>query len=106
MSQKYSLIAKEYLKELDEKTPFIKHKNITWGDPETMEQLFVRFGGDRKALYEKTGCIGHHFRFKFVMDRLDRESKQPDAIFKKGYICYNGIINRPTRCFSLKAENT
>ena len=51
---------------------------------------------------KKTGSIGHHFRFKFVMDRLDRESKQKDSIFEKGYIHYNGIINRPTRCFILK----
>ena len=38
------------------------------------------------------------------MSRLDRESKKPDAIFIKKYICYNGIINRPTRCFVVKEK--
>lgn len=101
---KYSLIAKEYLAELDQKDPTVKHTMITWGDPETMEALFVRFGGDRNVLQEKTGCIGHHHRFKYVMDRLDRESKKPDALFEKYYLHYRGIISRPTRCFKLKKE--
>lgn len=43
----------------------------------------------------------HKYGFKLVMDRLDRESQRPDPIFRKGYICYNGIINRPTRCFTV-----
>lgn len=101
---KYSLIAKAYLEELDKKEPGIKHKMITWGNIQLMEDLFIRFGGDRDEIRERTDCIGHHFRFKFVMDRLDRESKKPDAIFEKRYIHYNGIINRPTRCFSLKED--
>jgi len=57
---KYSLIAKEYLKNLDEKEPEIKHRIITWGNTQMMEELFVLFGGDRDALRERTGCIGHH----------------------------------------------
>lgn len=100
---KYSLIAKSYLEELDRKEPFTKHTMVTWGNCQMMEDLFERFGGDRVKLREQTGCIGHHYRYKFVMDRLDRESQKPGAIFEKGYICYNGIINRPTRCFTLKA---
>lgn len=36
------------------------------------------------------------------MNKLDYESKQPDSLFKKMYINYPGIINRPTRCFILK----
>lgn len=99
---KYSLIAKAYLEELDRKEPFTKHTIIAWGNCQMMEDLFKRFGGDRQKLYERTGCIGHHYRYKFVMDKLDYESKKPGAIFEKGYICYNGIINRPTRCFKLK----
>lgn len=99
---KYSLIARGYLEELDKKEPFVKHKIISWGNIQMMEDLFELFGGDRYALRERTGCIGHHFRFKFVMDRLDRESKKDNAIFEKGFIHYNGIINRPTRCFTLK----
>lgn len=55
-----------------------------------------------RKVYERTKCIGHHARFKYVMDRLDRESKEKDAIFEKCYINYPGIINRPTRCFILK----
>lgn len=99
---KYSLIAKEYLEELDKKEPEIKHRIISWGNIQMMEDLFELFGGDRNKLRERTGCIGHHDRFKFVMDRLDRESKKEDAIFEKEFIHYSGIINRPTRCFTLK----
>lgn len=99
---KYSLIAKEYLAELDAKEPVIKHTMVTWGDFQLMEDLFDLFGGDRIKLKEKTGYAGYHYRFKFVMDKLDRESKKENAIFEKGYICYNGLINRPTRCFTLK----
>ena len=99
---KYSLIAKKYLEELDEREPNLKHKIITWGNAQDMEELFDRFGGDREKLRDKTGCIGHHYRYKYVMDRLDRESRRPDAIFEKRYIHYKGIINRPTRCFKIK----
>ena len=99
---KYSLIAKEYLEELDRKEPNIKHTMITWGNIQMMEDLFVLFGGDREKVRKQSGCIGHYPRFKYVMDRLDRESKKPDAIFAKYYIHYNGIVNRPTRCFKLK----
>lgn len=106
MNQTYSQIAKKYLKKLDSEEPYIKHTMITWGDCQTMEDLFELFGGNREKLREQTGCIGHHYRYKFVMDRLDRESKRENAIFEKGYICYNGIINRPTRCFTLKGEKT
>lgn len=104
MSQKYSLIAKEYLKELDKKEPYIKHRMITWGNMQMMEDLFMLFGGDRYELRERGGCIGHHDRFKYVMDRLDRECKKENAIFEKGFIHYNGIIKRPTRCFTLKEQ--
>lgn len=69
-----------------------------------MEDLFKLFGGDREDIIKKTNNIGHYFRFKFVMDRLDRESKKKDAIFEKGFIRYDGIINRPTRCFTLKQQ--
>ena len=101
MSQKYSLIARTYLENLDIEEPNIRHTMVTWGNLQMMEDLFTLFGGDRNEIIERTGCIGHHYRFKFVMDKLDRESKQEGALFKKGYLCYNGIINRPTRCFKL-----
>lgn len=48
---------------------------IIWGDCQMMEELFELFGGKREDIIERTGNIGHHFRFKFVMNRLDRESK-------------------------------
>ena len=99
MSQKYSKIALEYLMKLDEKEPSIKHMIISWGDTEMMERLFDLFGGDRAKIRKK--CLGHHYRYKYVMDRLDREASQKDAIFMKGYIKYPGIINRPTRCFKI-----
>lgn len=102
---RYSLIAKAYLEELDQKEPFVKHRMVTWGNCQMMEDLFILFGGDREEVFQRTGCIGHHSRYKYVMDRLDRESQKPDAIFAKGYIHYNGIINRPTRCFKLKRSD-
>ena len=101
---KYSLIAKEYLEELDRKEPGIQHRIISWGNLQMMEYLFILFGGDRYELRKRTGCIGHHDRFKYVMDRLDRESKKENAIFEKGFIHYTGIIKRPTRCFTLKED--
>ena len=103
-SFKYSIMALRHLKYLDHKEPQIKHTTISWGNTQLMEELFILFGGDRNELRERTKCIGHHYRFKFVMDKLDRESKRENAIFEKGFIHYNGIINRPTRCFSLKDD--
>ena len=102
--QKYSKIALAYLQNLDQKEPGIEHKMVTWGNLQMMEDLFRLFGGDPKAMLEKTGCLGHHYRFKFVMDRLDRESQRKCALFKKGYLHSSGIINRPTRCFKIKAK--
>lgn len=99
---KYSLLAKQYLEELDKKEPGIYHKTIAWGNAQMMEDLFILFGGDRKKVRESTECIGHYPRFKFVMDKLDYESKKENAIFEKTYIHYKGCINRPTRCFTLK----
>lgn len=100
--QKYSIIARKYLQDKDKKEPKISHHIIAWGNAQDMEDLFILFGGDRNELRERTKCVGHHYRFKFVMDKLDRESKEEDAIFEKRYINYTGIINRPTRCFVLK----
>lgn len=54
-----------------------------------------------KDKYPLVGGL-HHKRFQFVMNKLDYESKQPDSLFKKMYINYPGIINKPTRCFILK----
>ncbi len=102
MKQKYSLIAKRYLEKLDKEEPYFKHITITLGDFNMMETLVDDFGFDRNADILKNGFGGTHARgFKYVLDKLDRESKLPNAIFRKGYICYNGIINRPTRCFTL-----
>ena len=100
MSQKYSIIAFNYLKTLDEKDPSVIHTTISWGNTQMMEELFDLFGGDRAKLRKK--CLGHHYRYKYVMDKLDREASKNDAIFMKGYIKYPGIINRPTRSFKIK----
>lgn len=107
MKQKYSLIAKQYLDKLDKDEPFIKHTMVTWGDLELMEELVDLFGFDRDADIKKKGFGSTHSRgFRYVMNKLDRESQQEDAIFLKSYICYNGIINRPTRCFTLKSNRS
>lgn len=98
-SQKYSKIAKQYLEERSKKHN-LDYKIVAYGNLQDMENLFDLFGGNRengKILGE-----GLRYRFQYVMNKLDKESKEQDALFKKGYICYNGIINRPTRCFTLK----
>lgn len=105
-SQYYSKIALKYIQqkvsdgELD-------YNMVTYGNLNMMEDLFDLFGGDRKEILRKATCPHNNIqrKFEYVMSRLDRESKKADAIFIKGYICYNGIINRPTRCFIVK-ENT
>lgn len=71
-----------------------------------MENLFDLFGGDRKNLKTsgKIAYIGHNYRFQFVLNKLDKESKQPEAIFEKYYLNYPGIINKPTRAFKIKIK--
>lgn len=98
-NQKYSKIAKQYLEEISQKDN-INYAMVCYGNLGDMEELFDRFGGNRdngRILGE-----GQIYRFQYVMNKLDKESKEFNAIFKKGYICYNGIINRPTRCFKLE----
>lgn len=102
-SQYYSKIALKYIQ--DKMTNGEVHNNmITYGNLNMMEDLFILFGGDRKKTLEKSTCPHNNIQLKFgyVMNRLDRESKKADAIFRKGYIHYKGIINRPTRCFIVK----
>lgn len=103
-TQYYSKIALKYLQELS-KREGVNYTYICWGNLNDMEELFDLFGGDRDYLYKKPEWSQGRwirYKFQFVMNKLDIESKRPDAIFKKGYICYNGIINRPTRCFYLE----
>lgn len=108
-SQHYSKIAKKYLEDLSRKDN-IKYNMVCYGNLTDMEELFDLFGGDRNYKYQERINKGWmpgnfvHWRFTFVMNKLDRESKKSGALFKKGYICYNGIINRPTRCFTLKED--
>ena len=96
-SQHYSKIAKTYLES-------IKYDKVCYGNLDDMESLFILFGGDRdKELKKSTSWNNYIYRkFKFVLDKLDRESKKPDAIFEKRFIRYSGIIKTPTRCFILK----
>lgn len=82
---------------------------ITRGDLILMEALLDLFGGDRKKIKEQSTYNGEFYmgdyitkKAQFVLNKLDRESKKPNAIFMKYYICYNGIINRPTRAFKIK----
>lgn len=71
-----------------------------------MEDLFDLFDGDRKELKTngKIAYIGHNYRFQFVLNKLDKESKQPNALFEKQYLNYPGIINKPTRAFKIKKK--
>lgn len=106
-SQYYSKIALKYLQELSKECR-VNYTYICWGNLNDMEELFDLFGGDRDYLRSKPQWSPSkwiRYKFQFVMNKLERESKKPNAIFKKGYICYNGIINRPTRCFYIKEEN-
>ena len=114
-TQKWSKIAKAHLDEINKREiekygdKAVVQTMITQGDLELMEELVDLFM-DRHAIGKKFADLGygpgycHRYCFKIVIDRLDRESQQSDAIFRKGYICYNGIINRPTRCFVLKED--
>ena len=101
-SQFYSKIAKEYLEELSKENG-IKFSMICWGNLDDMEELFDRFGGNRDETLKKAASFNDYInkKFSFVMNKLDYESKKPDAIFKKGFIHYNGILKHPTRCFTL-----
>ena len=105
-SQHYSKIALKYMQEQNAKYK-IDNSYITYGNLNMMEDLFTLFGGNREKEEKKSTCFYNYIqrKFSYVMNRLDRESKKPDAIFEKEYICYNGIINRPTRCFRLKENN-
>ena len=104
-NQHYSKIAKQYC---------IEHGTtmVTRGNLDMMEDLLDLFdptARDRlyhQSLYKGELCYGTYTtkKVQFVLNRLDRESRKPDAIFRKFYICYNGIINRPTRGFELKEE--
>lgn len=100
--QYYSKIARKYCIENDTLM-------VTRGNLNMMEDLLDLFGADREKLKRKATSNGVFYYSKYttlkssyVLDRLDRESQKPNALFEKGYICYNGIINRPTRCFTLK----
>lgn len=99
-NQYYSKIALEYCVRKGE------FFGVTRGDLCMMEDLFDLFGGDREKTLKKSKCMAQYTTAKveFVLNRLDRESQKPDALFTKGTICYNGIVNRPTRCFRIKTE--
>ena len=101
--QYYSKIALKYCK---------KHNTrmITRGNLDIMEDLLdlfdpkARYRLEEQSRYKGDVLMAKYITKKaqFVLNKLDRESKRPNAIFRKGYICYNGIINRPTRCFEIK----
>ena len=105
-SQHYSKIALKYIQEKIAKGE-VYNNYVCYGNLDMMEDLFRLFGGDPAKELEKSTCPHNYIQRKFgyVMNRLDRESKKPDAILEKRYICYNGIINRPTRCFRPKENN-
>lgn len=102
-SQYYSKIALQYCREHETNM-------VTRGNLDMMEDLLDLFDSKARerlleqSMYKGEPCYGTYTTKKaqFVLNKLDRESKRPNAIFRKGYICYNGIINRPTRCFEIK----
>lgn len=104
-SQLYSKIAIEYLEQRKQNGDYYVG-GVYYGDLDVMEDLADLFGWDdskTNEYIEKYGIGGMHGkRFKFVLDKLDYESKQPNALMQKMYINYPGIINRPTRCFIIK----
>lgn len=104
-SQYYSKIALKYMEEQIARGE-VHNNYVTYGNLNMMEDLFRLFGGDPKKELEKSTCPHNYIQRKFgyVMNKLDKESKKPDAIFEKRYIHYKGIINRPTRCFCLKEK--
>lgn len=106
--QFYSKIALKYLKEY--KTEFcptaLVNPSITWGDPNMMENLYDLFGGDRDYLAKHPMSVSAwiNYKYSFVMNKLDRESQQPDAIFKKGYMTYSGTSLGRCRCFYVEEK--
>lgn len=104
--QFYSKIALECLnKYQDEFCPTSTvRESITWGNPNLMEELYDAFGGDRDYLAKHPMGVSAwiNYKYSFVMNKLDRESKRPNAIFKKGYITYSGTSMGRCRCFYLE----
>ena len=68
---------------------------ITRGDLNLMHDLYEKAVelGAKQLKKEQPQCFYAHVR---VLNGLDRDER-----FSKTYINYPGIINRPTRCFSL-----
>lgn len=102
-TQYYSKIAKEYLEKIN-KEDGTEFYIISYNQIPIMEDLFDLFGGDRDKELKKSHSVSDFIyrKFKFVLDKLDKESKKPDAIFEKFYTNYPGIINAKTRVFKLK----
>lgn len=106
-NQHYSRIAIEYLDKRRQDGDYWLD-GVYYGDLDIMEDLADLFGWDKSkdSIYiEKYGIGGlHKKRFQFVLNKLDYESSKPDALMRKMYINYPGIINKPTRCFIIKEE--
>lgn len=104
-SRYYSKIARDYIYSIREKEdPY--RSGVYVGDTNMMEDLATLFGWDNidTSLYYKE-CEEDDpklAKFKFVLDKLDKESGKRRSIFKKVYINCPEIVDRPTRCFILK----
>ena len=106
-SQFYSKIALKYLidcRNADGRSGILD--SVTWGNPNLMEDLYDLFGGDRDYLSKHPMSVSAwiNYKYSFVMNKLDRESQQPDAIFKKGYITYSGTSHGRCRCFYVEEK--
>lgn len=95
IEQHYSKIALKYLKEKSKKDG-IDYTMICYGNKVDIENLFVLFSNKTSKLYDFS------YKFKYVMDRLDKESQENNALFIKDYLHYLGLNGKSTRCFVLK----
>lgn len=95
-TQYYSLIAAKYLSN--------KHiDSIMYGDIATLNALFDLFGKHKN--FADT-VETRNYKAQYVLNKLDIESRRPDAIFiktfVKSHLSHKGIIERQARCFVLK----
>ena len=83
-SQYYSKIALKYMEEQIAKGE-VHNNYVTYGNLNMMEDLFRLFGGNPAKELEKSTCPHNYIQRKFgyVMNRLDKESKNLTQYLKK-----------------------
>lgn len=84
-NQKYSKIAKQYLENMSKKDN-LKYTLICFGNFDDMENLFDLFGGDRESKKVLTNQGLHayiRYKYQFVLNKLDKESKELNSLFER-----------------------